>query len=1277
MALLQTLLVLLGFMGLLIDGQSVTICPEECECDADRMLVDCTDRYLPQIPTTEIPNGTRSLLLDGNHISEFGDGASSRFAPWLRMLSLADNNLESFSNTTLSKLSRLRNLDLSGNLISDLPQMTLFSLRKLTLSRNELGYLKANTFYGLSHLRELYLDQCSIGSVQKDTFSNLPSLEKLSLEDNFLDVDPVGWFVQTPLQELHMSQNGIPLATAVTQWFGINGTLNFRLLALASNDIQYLPKDVFRDLDSLEVLDLRDNRLTSISKNDFLGLRGLRELRLDDNDLTAIHGESLVQTPELSVLTLDGNRLKSFLPQLFSPIGRITSLSAAFNSLQDIADFNSLPALVSLNLIHNRLPKLPNIQNLTSLQILSLSHNQITSIDEETFHLNTELQEIYLDYNGLVFLEYELFEGLQSLHTLTLGGNSWWCDCRLAWMQDLMWSDEQPPWAENLAYEITCTKPEELKDESLEYVSQEVLQQQCPDLQLGVVVIVLFSIWFSVLGFLTTRFWIRKYMNHRKFKRHCRKNWHYSRRVNRRRKMGVSEGPFHILPAATKFAMDHHSICFPLQRRGHVYLEIDTSDRRLNNVFRENGGYSETVVSSVLPHIRALETVCNKLDCLSTNSIKKTQKYLVEAALDLMRKEHRSMEKFSTLQFLWLCIFYIVIIGPAEGHLFVCVDTISLCNCDPTKLSVNCSALGFRAVPKDDISNVTSSLSFGGNFLTAMLRDTFGNLGSLLSLSVENNQIAYVESGSFDRTRELKYLDLSGNRLAVVPSALNVLALLRVLNLSSNGLSSVSTEDFKSFTQLHTLRLENNNLYSIPETTFYPLANLELLYLDHNFISADPIGWFANSTRLTKLRISNNRIPLSASVEDWFGVTWQILPLEELDLAKNAIQQILERTFRSCANLKELHLGGNEIETIAPLSFADLTKLEELTLDRNRLSDIPEDLFLYTENLLSLSLMDNSLTVLSRNVFEGLEQTVSLNLAGNEFTNLFNFSSGADSPLLLPAIKNLYLNSNWLTDVPDIRMFSNLEILNLSDNAIREMEPYAFNGTSLRLLYLNDNLLTTMSYENFQFLPALEVVTITGNPWVCDCRMFWIRDPEGEDLAWRSALYEDVFCIAPDVAKNLNLHSLYILDGKERGNSGPFSPCETADWLSIVIIVAIWVVIISVALGCYLNRLISYRKGYVSRRMKAKVVKKVPQARQASPAPEAPSSAACLNEGATFEDLDKSTTTDTTYVLTSARGHDDDEIETPEQGQSQITEQPKRKKSVDNPDLPVTVTSTV
>ncbi|XP_038077298.1 carboxypeptidase N subunit 2-like [Patiria miniata] len=599
MALLQLFWILTSLLLAASGSSSAVMCPYVCACDIIKMIVDCAGCKLSRIPH-EMPNGTRYLVLDENLVTRIDYKTISRLGPWLRGLSMADNLLERISNDSLSQLRGLEFLNLSGNLLSTVPRgglQRLSFLRQLDISRNYLIELSRDSFPGLSALQELNLGENGIHNVQEGTFINLPSLIKLSLTSNFINADPTGWFRSTQLEELQLSDNHISLTSGIRKWFGRNETVDLRNLFLANNGIKFLPRGVFLGLEKLEVLDLEGNLLRVIKEYDFKGLHSLTELILDNNAIAVFHVESLCNLPGLRMLTVSGNRLKSLPLDLFSLAERLASQSTADNNQSETAEgnrcqklmkphqssnaishlfdfgFEPLREIITLNLGNNQLRRVPSIQNVTSLRILDLSYNRITRIERSTFKSNTELQEIYLDHNGLVFLDYELFEGLQSLYTLTLGGNSWWCDCRLVWMQDLMWSEEQPPWAENLADEIACSHPPYLNSIMLMEVGMETLQNQCTSLSIGVVLPAVISAWFVIIALLVLQFWFRRYLMVRRFAQNKKSNFKYDRRRKlRRRRHGITGA--HPYSLSAKFGQRRMS--FPFQRRRRSYREVTT-----------------------------------------------------------------------------------------------------------------------------------------------------------------------------------------------------------------------------------------------------------------------------------------------------------------------------------------------------------------------------------------------------------------------------------------------------------------------------------------------------------------------------------------------------------------------------------------------------------------------------------------------------------------------------------------------------------------------------
>ncbi|XP_054436208.1 leucine-rich repeat-containing G-protein coupled receptor 5 [Pteronotus mesoamericanus] len=132
----------------------------------------------------------RTLTLNGaSQITEFPDltGTAS-----LESLTLTGAQISSLPQTVCDQLPNLQMLDLSYNLLEDLPSFTVCQkLQKIDLRHNEIYEIKVDTFQQLLSLRSLNLAWNKIAVIHPNAFSTLPSLRKLDLSSNRLSSFPV------------------------------------------------------------------------------------------------------------------------------------------------------------------------------------------------------------------------------------------------------------------------------------------------------------------------------------------------------------------------------------------------------------------------------------------------------------------------------------------------------------------------------------------------------------------------------------------------------------------------------------------------------------------------------------------------------------------------------------------------------------------------------------------------------------------------------------------------------------------------------------------------------------------------------------------------------------------------------------------------------------------------------------------------------------------------------------------------------------------------------
>ncbi|XP_029113444.1 matrix-remodeling-associated protein 5 [Scleropages formosus] len=173
---------------------------------------------------------------------------------------------------------------------------------------------------------------------------------------------------------------------------------------------------------------------------------------------------------------------------------------------------------------------------------------------------------------------------------------------------------------------------------------------------------------------------------------------------------------------------------------------------------------------------------------------------------------------------------------------------------------------------------------------------------------------------------------------------------------------------------------------------------------------------------------------------------------ERVNLGYNSIQQLGTSDFARLQRLEMLMLHGNDITTISPGAFYNLRSLQILKLSYNKLKRLDPSMFQGLQGLVRLYLDHNAISFIEPFTFSGL---------------------------------------------------MSLRLLQMEGNQLRELHPHTFItisvsgcfwGSSLRHLHLADNRLEHLRPGTLQHLDRLEVLSLHGNPWACDCHLHWLQD---------------------------------------------------------------------------------------------------------------------------------------------------------------------------------------
>ncbi len=146
----------------------------------------------------------------------------------------------------------------------------------------------------------------------------------------------------------------------------------------------------------------------------------------------------------------------------------------------------------------------------------------------------------------------------------------------------------------------------------------------------------------------------------------------------------------------------------------------------------------------------------------------------------------------------------------------------------------------------------------------------------------------------------------------------------------------------------------------------------------------------------------------------------------------------------------------------------------QLDLSKQNLKEVPAEIA-YFKNIEALKLSDNKIKTLD-GVLRNLKNLEFVELSGNKLTHFdFNELYGSRHE-----ITEIYMRDNYLSEIDtSINILSNLSILNLGNNRIKQIEP-SVQIPELRYLYLDINRLTCIP-DLIQSSTALRVLNLNNN----------------------------------------------------------------------------------------------------------------------------------------------------------------------------------------------------
>lgn len=389
-------------------------------------------------------------------------------------------------------------------------------------------------------------------------------------------------------------------------------------------------------------------------------------------------------------------------------------------------------------------------------------------------------------------------------------------------------------------------------------------------------------------------------------------------------------------------------------------------------------------------------------------------------------------------------------------------------------------------------------LDLSRNLIGEIMPGTFLGMDRLKGLDFSVNVVRKIEDDAFEGLDTLEYLDMSDNKILALPAAaLARLTNLKRLKVDYNRIGAITGELLSSIPMLEELSLAYNIIHDIPIGTFASLDNLKILnlfgnklsvlapetfegiedtleYLDAGFNVIEEVGEISFPF-LKYLNLEQNRL---VNIDGAFNLLGS---LQVLEIQGNMIEDLSPATFMGMDNLISLDVSRNKIKMLQPNVFQN-TYLNEVNLSRNALKELIKDTFSDLSILEVLDLSHNHLMGINNGAFDNIPRLKKLFLNDNKLSSYKgDFFQNMDNDTDL---HTLDLSGNALTYLyPESFMYHpQLKIVSFSRNQFSFFPTQFIKGLIyLEELALDANIIKTVDDEDFANLPKLKTLDLSHN----------------------------------------------------------------------------------------------------------------------------------------------------------------------------------------------------
>ena len=210
-------------------------------------------------------------------------------------------------------------------------------------------------------------------------------------------------------------------------------------------------------------------------------------------------------------------------------------------------------------------------------------------------------------------------------------------------------------------------------------------------------------------------------------------------------------------------------------------------------------------------------------------------------------------------------------------------------------------------LPRGLFHNLTklTFLQFGNNAIMTIETESFKDLGELVFLFLEHNDLTHLYSGIFTGLDNLEILTVGRNQLRWIdPDVFHPLPKLKSLGLDVNMLIESNNEWFWELIDLEALFLGSNRFRTIGRELFIGLTKLKWLGLGHNQFDELDFDIFYETQSLEYLTIAFNRLQSIPNIK-------HLVQLKYLNIRGNPLLQM--KKILTLPNNAELEVSQHEI----------------------------------------------------------------------------------------------------------------------------------------------------------------------------------------------------------------------------------------------------------------------------------------------------------------------------------------------------------------------------